>query len=211
MNAKPLLYDLAVATGAATLWFVPADFPRALGYTLSTFFSGRAYLTGVSILAKEEKEDERNAIAYEAETDFYDQLLGSNVEAEIELKTLEVENRMLRRMLPLLSQKTKLEEQLQLIQPQHPEVSEEEKARAAKTAIESAFEADSTNTNASGLSEEEIRKTFPESLDSTSWKAVLKALQSGCTKSEIIKDVFGCSDHALGNAYFQLLKSKFLE
>jgi hypothetical protein len=47
MNNKAILYDLGIAAGAVTLWLTPADLTRALGYTVSLLFSGRAYYTGV--------------------------------------------------------------------------------------------------------------------------------------------------------------------
>ncbi len=73
MNTKPLLYDLGVSLGAITLWFTPLDVTRALGYTVSFIFSGRAYYSGITLLNNERKSDEKQAIAYEAEVDFYDQ------------------------------------------------------------------------------------------------------------------------------------------
>jgi len=215
MNSKPILYDLGVSLGAITLWLTPVDLTRALGYTISLIFSGRAYYTGISLLSKERKEDEKEGIAYEAEVEFYDQLLGTNIEAALELKALEVENRMLERMIPLMRQKTQLEDQLRRVAPVHPEMSEEDKQQAAKTAIEEAF-VDTVDRQSTAhspqITEEDIRKQFPEQMDSTSWKAILKALQNGSSKAEIIKDVFGCnqSNEALGKAYFDYLKSKFL-
>jgi len=216
MNSKPILYDLGVAVGAITLWLTPVDLTRALGYTVSLIFSGRAYYTGISLLSKERKEDEKEGIAYEAEVEFYDQLLGTNIEAALEVKALEVENRMLERMIPLMRQKTQLEEQLRRVAPVHPEMSEEDKQQAAKTAIEDAF-VDSVDRPSTAhppqITEEDIRKQFPEEMDSTSWKAILKALQNGSTRSEIVRDVLGCkqSSEPLGKAYFDLLKFKFLD
>src|SRR4028118_2347632 len=120
MNSKPILYDLGIAMGAITLWLTPADVTRALGYTVSLLFSGRAYYTGICLLSKEKKSDEKEGIAYEAEVDFYDQLLGTNIEAALEVKALEVENRMLERIIPLMRQKAQLERQLQTVRPMHP-------------------------------------------------------------------------------------------
>jgi len=179
MNTKPILYDLGIAGIAVTLWLTPADLTRALGYTISLLFSSRAYYTGICLLSKERKEDEKEGITYEAEVEFYDQLLGTNIEAALEIKALEVENKMLERMLPLMAQKTQLERQLQAVRP---------------------------------LSEEDIRKKFPEELDSASWKAILKALQSGAGKEQIVQEVLGCSGQAmpLGLAYLDYLKERFL-
>ncbi len=211
-NPKPILYDLGIAMGAITLWLTPADVTRALGYTVSLLFSGRAYYTGICLLSKEKKSDEKEGIAYEAEVDFYDQILGTNIEAALEVKSLEVENRMLERMIPLMAQKVQLERQLQSIHPPHPEMTDDERKQAAKTAIDDVFVAESRGNYPPEISEEDIRQKFPEQLDSASWKAILKALQAGATRDEIVKDVLGCNEQSmrLGLAYFERLKEKFL-
>ena len=210
-NPKPILYDLGIAMGAITLWLTPADVTRALGYTVSLLFSGRAYYTGICLLSKEKKSDEKEGIAYEAEVDFYDQLLGTNIEAALEVKSLEVENRMLERMIPLMAQKVQLERQLQNIHPPHPEITDEERKQAAKAAIDEAFVVESKGNNPE-ISEQDIRQKFPEQLDSASWKAILKALQVGATRDEIVKDVLGCPESSsIGKAYFDLLKRRFMD
>ena len=208
MNSKSILYDLGIATGAITLWLSPLDISRALGYSISLLFSSRAYYTGICLLSEERRLEEKEAITYEAETDFYDQLLGNNIEAALEIKALEVENKMIERMLPLLAQKTQLERQLQAVRPTHPELSEEEKEQAAKAAINDVFP-EKVNSE---VSEEDIRKQFPEEMDSTSWKAILKALQNGASSDEIIRDVLSCGGGQLllGKAYLALLKRKFM-
>jgi len=63
------------------------------------------------------------------------------------------------------------------------------------------------------VSDESFRAVFPESMDRTSWKAVCKALGEGLTRSDIIRDVLGCSESQtdVGNAYFDFLKSRFLD
>ncbi len=211
-NPKPILYDLGIAMGAITLWLAPADVTRALGYTISLLFSGRAYYTGICLLSKEKKSDEKEGIAYEAEVDFYDQILGTNIEAALEVKSLEVENRMLERMIPLMAQKVQLERQLQSIHPPHPEMTDDERKQAAKAAIDDVFVGESRGNYPPEISEEDIRQKFPEQLDSASWKAILKALQAGATRDEIVKDVLGCNEQSmrLGLAYFERLKEKFL-
>lgn len=206
--SKPILYDLGIALGSVSLWLTPWDITRAAGYSLSMLFSGRAYYTGLVLIQEEKRNDEKEAITYEAEVDFYDQLLGSNVDAALELKALEVENRMIERMIPLVAQKRQLEERLQQVRPVHPELTENDREAAAKSAIEDAF----TDSKPKQVDEEEIRKHFPESMDAASWKAICKALSSGATKEEIIRDVLGCSSSNLdaGKAYFEYLKCKFL-
>jgi hypothetical protein len=208
MNSKAILYDLGISLGAVTLWLTPADITRAIGYSVSVVFSARAYYTGICLLTAEKRNDEKEAISYEAEVDFYEQLVGTQVESELQIKSLEIENKLLQRLAPLLAMKSQLERQLAQASP-HPEISEEEKQDAAKQAIESAFEdgiPDSSNLT------EEMRKQFPEAMDATSWKAILKALSNGASRDEIIKDVLGCGAHnaKLGSAYLDFLKQKFM-
>ncbi len=208
MNSKAILYDLGISLGAVTLWLTPADITRAIGYSVSVVFSARAYYTGICLLTAEKRNDEKEAISYEAEVDFYEQLVGTQVESELQIKSLEIENKLLQRLAPLLAMKNQLERQLAQASP-HPEISEEEKQDAAKQAIESTFEegvADSSNLT------EEMRKQFPETMDATSWKAVLKALSNSASRDEIIKDVLGCGAHnaKLGSAYLDFLKQKFM-
>jgi dsDNA-binding SOS-regulon protein len=208
-STKPVLYDLGIAGAAITLWLTPLDLTRALGYSVSLLFSGRAYYTGICLLSKERKEDEKEGITYEAEVDFYDQLLGTNLEAALEVKSLEVENRMLERMIPLMRQKTQLERQLQTARPVHPELSDDEREQVAKAAIDDAF---SVNQPSPQITEEDIRKQFPEEMDSISWKAILKALQNNASLEEIVRDVLSCGEGSapLGRAYLEFLKAKFL-
>jgi hypothetical protein len=115
---------------------------------------------------------------------------------------------MIERMLPLLAQKTQLERQLQAVRPSHPELSEEEKEQAAKAAINDVFP-EKVNSE---VSEEDIRKQFPEEIDSTSWKAILKALQNGANSDEVVRDVLGCGGGQLllGKAYLDFLRRKFM-
>jgi hypothetical protein len=208
MNSKAILYDLGASLGAVTLWLTPADITRAIGYSVSVVFSARAYYTGICLLTAEKRNDEKEAISYEAEVDFYEQLVGTQVESELQIKSLEIENKLLQRLAPLLAMKGQLERQLAQASP-HPEISEEEKQDAAKQAIESAFEEGVTSN--SDVTEE-VRQQFPEAMDATSWKAILKALSNGASRDEIIKDVLGCSTHnaKLGGAYLDFLKQKFM-
>lgn len=213
MMSKPILYDLGISLGAVTLWFTPFNITRAIGYSLSLVFSGRAYYSGIVLLANERRLDEKQAITYEAETDFYDQLLGTNIDAALEVKALEVENRMIERMIPLMAQKTELEKQLHRVHPTHPEMTEQDREQAARAAIDDAFTtAKSSQDHNLQVTEENIRKHFPEQMDSTSWKAILKALQNGLDKAEIVKEILGCNDStkAVGIAYLEYLKQKFL-
>lgn len=49
-----------------------------------------------------------------------------------------------------------------------------------------------------------FRTVFPESLDSSAWKAICKA--EGCSDEELIKDVLGCSDMDIGKQYLAYLR-----
>lgn len=209
MNHKPILYDLGVALGAIGLWLTPFNASRILGYSISLAFAGDAYYRGLMLIAKERKIDEKEAIAYEAETDFYDQLLGSNIEAELEVRALQVENRMLQRMIPLMQQKTALERQLTSFNPVHPEMSENDREQAARNAIEGVFEDEERTEQKEPPNEETIRENFPENMDGTYWKAICKALGSGSARTEICKDIIG-GDQQLASAYYELLKKKYL-
>lgn len=55
---------------------------------------------------------------------------------------------------------------------------------------------------------QDFRSTFPEQMDSTSWKACLKALNDGCDRSEIITQVLGGGSHA--EQYYEFLKGRYL-
>lgn len=204
MTTNKILYDLGVAGIGVTLWLTPLDFTRAIGYSLSLIFSGRAYFTGVCLLGEERKNDEKEGMLYDAEHDFYERLLETHIESQLEIKALEIETKTLNRLIPLMGYKRQLESQIHQVAI-HPEVTEEDRAQAAKQAIDSAFIEQQ-------IAEEDIRKHFPEALDSTSWKAILKALQDGNGREEIIKDVLGCnqSNEVIGRAYFDYLKRKFL-
>jgi hypothetical protein len=206
--SKPILYDLTVALGSITLWLTPWDITRAAGYSLSILFSGRAYYTGIITLQKERKNDEKEAITYEADVDFTEQLLGTHVDAHLEIKTLEIENWKAQQLIPLLRVNQQLTQQLQQLTPVHPEISEQAREQAVKTAIEDAFQKEESKP----VDEESIRVVFSESADATSWKAILKALQSGSDRDEIVKDVLGCTEQTreVGRAYFEFLKRKYL-
>jgi hypothetical protein len=204
--SKPILYDLSIALGSISLWLTPWDVTRVMGYSLSVVFSSRAYYTGLITLQEERKNDEKKGITYEADVEFYDQLLGTNVDAQLEIKTLQIENAKLQQLIPLLQVNQQLQQQLEKVQPVHPEMTDEDREEAARQAIDSAF------TTTKEIDESAIREQFPESGDSTSWKAILKALQGGHSKDECIRDVLGCnsSSFEIGRAYLELLKTKFM-
>ena len=209
MNTKPILYDLGVSIGAISLWLVPVDALRLVGYSTSFIFAGDAYLRGLALISRERRADEKVAIAYEAETDFYDQLLSQTTEAKLEIAALEVETRMLERLIPLVEQKRRLEEELNRVSPSD--------NRAVSDSVQNRLELDDseegTSQSGSEVTEEVIRAQFPEQMDTTTWKAICKALGDGVNRAEIVKEVLGCSggQSGVGSAYFDLLKKKFLE
>lgn len=200
--SKPLLYDLGIAMGAMTLWVTPFKETRAIGYSLSLIFSARAYYTGIVLLNKERKNDEIEGIQYEASVDFYERLLESHIDSALEIASTNIETKTLEKLMPLIAYRSKLEQGIQQVSPLHPELSDEDRHQAAKTAIDSAFEK-------TEITEEDIRKHFPEEMDASSWKAILKALQNSASSDEIVRDVLGCNQVALGKAYLKFLKERF--
>jgi hypothetical protein len=205
--SKQILYDLGIAVASVALWVTPFKETRAVGYSLSLIFSARAYYSGIILLNKERKNDEIEGIQYEASVDFYERLLESHIDSALEVASTNIETKTLEKLIPLIAYRTKLEQQVTSV---HPEMTDADREAAAKSAIDDVFVSKSKN-DCSEITEEDIRKQFPEELDTTSWKAILKALQTGATKNEIVKDVLGCTDQRLGLAYYELLKGKFLE
>lgn len=69
---------------------------------------------------------------------------------------------------------------------------------------------DSENsTNQSDTNVEAIRAVFPENLDSTTWKAVSRAIANGSSREEILIEVLQ-SNNDIGRGYLDLLKQKYL-
>lgn len=203
MNTKAIAYDLGIAATAITLWLSPWDISRAIGYASSVAFSGRAYLTGISLIAKERRIDEKEAITYEAEVDFYEQLVGNHVDAELQVKSLEIENKLLQRLAPLLAIKHQLDRQLDICigkpMDELPDAPEADDVEDSSEVLE--------------IDAEEFRKVFPDALDNASWKAILKALGDGANRDEIVIDVLGCAadKKVLGQQYLEYLKRKYMD
>jgi hypothetical protein len=200
--------------GAISLWLTPFDGTRLIGYITSIVFAGDAYVRGITLLQQAKRNDELEGIRYDAGVDFYDALTQSQIDSYLEVKALEIETQTIKRLIPLIQQKTQLERQLDAVSPIHPEMSEEDRFNAAKSAVDSAFvEPESKSDRSEQITEEDIRKQFSEAMDGTYWKAILKALGNGATKHEIIKDVLGCNPSAekVGGAYFDYLKAKYME
>jgi hypothetical protein len=216
MNTKAVLYDLAIAGIAMGGWLIPGslnlDLVKALSISTSLAFSGRAYYTGLCLISKDRRDEEKDGMIYDAEMELLDSSMSSLVENAIEIKALEFENRALAMMVPLVRENENLKRLLAREAPRHPEMSEEEKEEAAKQAINDAFVEKQTGSDRSEqITEEDIRKQFPETMDGTCWKAILKALSNGATRDEIVKDVLGCGGNTeIGKAYYGLLRAKFM-
>ena len=203
--SRPLLYDMSIAVSAMILWVTPIKETRAIGYSLSLIFSARAYYSGITLLNKERKNDEIEGIQYEASVDFYERLLESHIDSALEIASTNIETKTLEKLIPLIAHRAKLEQRVAAV---HPEMTDADREQVAKAAIEDAFPVNQSSQE----TEENIRKHFPEEMDSTSWKAILKAVQNGANKMEIVKDVLGCneSNKLIGTAYFEYLKRKFM-
>ncbi len=52
-----------------------------------------------------------------------------------------------------------------------------------------------------------FREHFPETMDATARKAIVKAEQSGVIDEEIIKEVLGCTNLQIGREYLQYLRA----
>jgi hypothetical protein len=128
--------------------------------------------------------------------------------AEVEKEKLKIKRELMEVAAPNFQRMYELEVESTPKPPDHPELSEEQKFNAARNAVEAAIAPTVVQPK---FSEEELRKHFPESMDVTTWKGCLKALQSGHSKEEIVTDVLGCgSNKDLGIAYFEFLKSRYL-
>ncbi len=205
VNPKAIAYDLGIALGSITLWLVPIKEVRALGYATSIVFSARGYYTGLTLIAKERKEDESDAMVYDAGMDFHERLL----ESTLELKLQQLENRFTEYLIPLAAEKSFLDRKL----TQALDLGAERKTLTPETAaiahtFDTEDDPDGDDTELP-LTESEIRKTFPEHSDATNWKAILKALGEGANRPEIIRDVLGVKVD-VGGAYLDLLKRKYL-
>jgi hypothetical protein len=215
MKTSAVLPDLVVATLSMTLWFTPKELSifnanigrlmRATGYSTSIVFYGKSYLTLFFNYSRFDASEKKQAIAEDIELELYE----FRKEQRLHIEKLKIEHESMKELQPIFVSMRSLEEESE---PEnvHPELTEEQKREAAKNAVEAAMAP--TIVQAASISEEEIRKHFPESMDSTSWKAICKALGNGASKDEIARDVLGCNDSTkeIGKAYLELLKTKFM-
>ncbi len=213
MKPNQVLPELMTATLSISLWFTPkqlvvadVDISRLLkatGLATSTVFYAKAYLMLVCNWSKFTAEEHKEEIDESIELEIYEYKQAS----ELAKKKLEIDRETLEATVPLLNRMSALES------AQHPELSESQREEAARRAIESALSKPEQAAIAPTVVQEHVfRQQFPEALDQTSWKAILKALQSGANRDEIVRDVLGCNDvsKGVGNAYFEYLKQKFI-
>ncbi len=176
---------------------------KATGLAASTVFYAKSYLMLVCNWSKFTSEEQKEEIDESIELELYEYRRAG----ELARKKLEIDHEILEATVPVVNKMAAIE------QSQHPELTEQEKQQAAISAIESALtKPESAAIAPTVIQEEMFRGHFPEQLDQTSWKAILKALQSGADRDEIVRDVLGCNDATkdAGRAYFEFLKRKYL-
>jgi hypothetical protein len=209
-----VLPELIIATLSASLWFTPKDLTvanvaigkllRATGYSASVVFYGKSYILLLLNQEKFRTVQEKEIIEESADIE----LFTFRKSAEVEKEKLRIKRELMEVAAPNFQRMYELENESAPKPPEHPEISEEQKFNAARNAVEAAI---APTVIQPKFTEEELRKHFPESMDVTTWKGCLKALQSGHSKEEIITDVLGCgSNKDLGIAYFEFLKLRYL-
>lgn len=214
MKTTVVLPDLITATLAVSLWFAPKDLAifnanigrlmRATGYSASIVFYGKSYLTLFFNYSRFDATEKKQAIAEDIELELYE----FKREQQLHIEKLKIEHESMKELQPIFVSMRNLEEESEP-ENNHPELSEEQKREAAKNAVENAL---APTVVQSKLSEEDIRKQFPESMDGTYWKGVCKALANGSTKDEIVTQVLSCNSSTaeIGKAYLELLKTKYM-
>lgn len=214
MKTTAVLPDLLTATLAVSLWFAPKDLAiagtnvgrlmRSTGYASSMVFYAKAYLSLFFNYSKFQLAEQREALR----EDIALELEEFKQEQRLHIEKAKIEHQAMQELQPIFISMRSLEEESEP-ESNVAELSEEEKQKAAKNAIEQAL---SPTVIQSKYSEEEIRQHFPESGDSTCWSAICKALGSGYSKQEIVSQVLNCNgtNQAIGEAYFDLLKSRYM-
>lgn len=213
-RATEVLPELLIATLSASLWFTPKDLTlanvaigkllRATGYSSSVVFFGKSYLLLALNYSKFQLTEVKEAVDESIEQELYE----FKREQELHIEKLKIEHESMKELQPIFVSMRNLEEESEP-ESEHSGLSEEQKREAAKNAVENAL---APTVIQPKFTEEDIRKQFPESLDSTCWKAICKALGSGSTKDEIVTQILSCnsSDIEIGKAYLELLKAKFI-
>lgn len=213
MKPNQVLPELVMASLSISLWFTPkqllisdvdiSKLLKATGLATSTVMYAKAYLMLVCNWSKFETEEQKEEIDESINLELYEYRRAG----ELAKKKLEIDHEILEATVPLVNRMAALE------QSQHPELTEDQREELAKRAIESALTKPESAAIAPTIIQEQVfRSHFPEQLDQTSWKAILRALQSGASRDEIVKDVLGCNEATrdAGRAYFEFLKRKYL-
>lgn len=211
MKPNQVLPEILTATLSISLWFTPKDLLiadvdigrllKASGLATSTVLYAKSYLMLVCNWNKFESEEQKEEIDESIDLELYEYRRAG----ELAKKKLEIDHEILEATVPLVNQMAAIE------QSQHPELTEDQREELAKRAIESALTKPESAAIAPTIIQEQVfRNHFPENLDQASWKAILKALQSGASRDEIVKDVLDCTDQTAGRAYFEFLKRKYL-
>jgi hypothetical protein len=209
-----VLPELIVATLSLSLCFTPRDLSiaeanvgrllRITGFSTAIVLFGKSYTL---LMLNEEKfrtVQEKELIAESADIE----LFTYRKSAELEKEKLRIKRELMEVAAPNFQRMYELEVESTPKPPEHPEISEAERTKAAQNAIEQALAPTVVQPR---FSEEELRKHFPENMDSTTWKGCLKALQAGHSKDEIVADVLGCkTKKEMGLAYFEFLKQRFM-
>jgi hypothetical protein len=211
MKPNQVLPELLTATLSVSLWFTPkqlvlmdVDISRlmkATGLAASTVLYAKSYLMLVCNWSRFEAEEQKEEIQESISLELYEYEAAS----KLAIQKMSIDKQVLEATVPLVNAMAEVE------QRQHPELSETEKQSAARNAIEQALAPTKVEAPQTVITNESIRKVFPESMDATSWKAICKALGNGSSKEEIVKDVLSCSsaNAPIGRAYYELLKAKF--
>jgi hypothetical protein len=212
MKPNQVLPELLTATLSISLWFTPkqlvlmdVDISRlmkATGLAASTVLYAKSYLMLVCNWSRFEAEEQKEEIQESISLELYEYEAAS----KLAIKKMEVDKQVLEATVPLVNAMAEVE------QKQHPELSETEKQSAARHAIEQALAPTKVEAPQTVITEDSIRKVFPESMDATSWKAICKALGNGSSKEECVRDVLGCTsaNAEIGKAYFSFLQRKYL-
>lgn len=210
-----VLPELIVASLSLSLCFAPRDLSiadinigkllRTTGYSTAIVLFGKSYML---LMLNEEKfrtVQEKALIDESVDLELYTYRKG----AELDKAKLQIKHEVMQVAAPHFQQMYQLELESAPKPDEHPELSEEQKLNGARAAIENALAPTVVQPK---YSEEDIRKEFPESADSTTWQAILRALQGGYSKQEIVAQILGCNstNQAIGEAYFDLLKSRHM-
>jgi hypothetical protein len=213
MKTSVVIPDLVAASLSVCLWWTPKELAvfntnigrlmRATGYSTSIVFFGKSYLTLFFNYSRFDAAEKKQAIAEDVELELYE----FKKEQRLHIEKAKIEHEAMKELQPIFISMRSLEEESEP-ETNVSNLSEEEKQKAAKNAIEQALAPTVVQPK---FTEEDIRKEFPESMDGTYWKAILSAMQGGHSKDDIVRDVLQCSGSKweIGKSYFSLLLQKF--